>query len=142
MWKLKMLSHPPIDRIAVRERLARGYSSASAESWDDPDEPVIVSEPDWLAAIAIAKRIYADYLDHLDRMSGSGPKDAYLHSAAVELFVGSHDYDPANLLRYAASRGINIPSVRDVNDLHSAVYALLWAYTEAEDFVETPDLLD
>ena len=170
MWKLKMLSHPPIDRIAVRERLARGYSSAFAESdgWDDLDEPVVVPEPDWLAAIAIAKRIYADYLDHLDRMSRSGgpkylynaaielfvdmgyldgtsrsgPKDACLYSAAVELFVDSHDYDPDNLLRYATSRGINITSVSDVNDLHSAVYALLWAYTEAEDLVETSDLLD
>ena len=155
----------------MRERLARGYSSASAESYDDPDEPVIVSEPDWLAAIAIAKRIYADYLDHLDHLdrmsrsggpkylynaaielfvdmgyldgtSRSGPKDACLYSAAVELFVDSHDYDPDNLLRYATSRGINITSVSDVNDLHSAVYALLWAYTEAEDFVEVPDLLD
>ena len=127
----------------MRERLARGYSSAFAESngWNDPDEPVVVPEPDWLAAIAIAKRIYADYLDHLDRMSGSGPKDAYLY-AAVELFVDSHDYDPANILSYATSRGINITSVSDVNDLHSAVYALLWAYTEAEVLVETPDLLD
>ncbi len=135
-----MLRHPPIDRLAVRERLARGHSSASAESDGfDPDEPVVVSEPDWLAAIALAKRIYADYLD---LMSGSGPKDAYLYSAAVELFVDSHDYDLANILSYASSRGINITSVSDVNDLHSAVYALLWAYTEAEVFVETPELLD
>ncbi|WP_163058144.1 hypothetical protein [Acidithiobacillus ferrooxidans] len=133
------MRYPTIDRLAARERLARGYSSASAESdGDDPNDPVVVSEQDWLAAIAIAKRIYADYLDHLDRMSGSGPKDAYLYSAAVELFVDSHDYDPANLLRYATSRGINIISVSDVNDLDSAVYALLWAYTEAEVFVETP----
>lgn len=124
----------------MRERLARGYISASAENggWDDPDEPVVVSERDWLAAIAIAKRIYADYLD---LMSRAGPEDDHLY-AAVELFVDSHDYDPDNLLRYAVSRGINIITVGDLYGLSDAVYALLWAYTEAEVLAETPEPLD
>lgn len=52
------MRYPTIDRLAARERLARGYSSASAESdGDDPNDPVVVSEQDWLAAIAIAKSI-------------------------------------------------------------------------------------
>ena len=82
------MRYPAIDRIAVRERLARGYSSASAESdGDDPNEPVVVSEQDWLAAIAIAKRIYVDCQDHKLLFSPDDVYDRRTEYTPVEQFV-------------------------------------------------------
>lgn len=130
------MRYPAIDRIAVRERLARGYSSVYAESdGDDPNEPVVVSEQDWLAAIAIAKRIYVDYLDQKSRF-GPGD-DRHNDYTPVELFVDRDDYAPVNILRYAASHGINIAAARDMSGVYGAVYALLWAYTDAEILADT-----
>ena len=130
------MRYPTIDRLAARERLARGYSSASAESdGDDPNDPVVVSEQDWLAAIAIAKRIYSDYLDQKSRF---GPGDVRRNDyTPVELFVDRDDYAPDNLPSYAATHRINIAPGGAVDGICDAVYALLWAYTEAEILADT-----
>jgi len=131
------MRYPAIDRIAVRDRLARGYNSVCAESnGDDPNEPVVVSDQDWLAAIAIAKRIYVDCQDHKLLFSPDDVYDRRTEYTPVEQFVDGldgYDYTPPNLLSYACSRGINIAPDVDVDGIYDAVYALLWAYTEAPD---------